>query len=259
MRARLMQTARNLLKRNNLAVMRYDNAEEMLRLSTIGRKLEILRRLPGAAERATLEQVLESQSQLGQDFFVLSELDWRRNGFFVEFGATNGKSLSNSWLLEKAFGWAGILAEPARVWRDALAGSGRNAAIDFDCVWSRTGEKLTFLEAGEISTVAGFAGRYFRTRRPTRSYEVETVSLNDLLARHNAPPVIDYLSIDTEGSEFDILSHLDFARYRFRCITCEHDHTPNRERIHALLTGHGYRRKFEELSDVDDWYVYPGD
>lgn len=43
-----------------------------------------------------------------QDLFVLSELDYKTDGFFVEFGATDGLSISNTWLLEKYFNWKGI-------------------------------------------------------------------------------------------------------------------------------------------------------
>ena len=50
--------------------------------------------------------------QINQDIFVLYTLNWKRNGFFVEFGATNGIDLSNTYLLEKDFGWKGILSEP---------------------------------------------------------------------------------------------------------------------------------------------------
>lgn len=50
--------------------------------------------------------------QINQDIFVLYTLNWKRNGFFVEFGATNGIDLSNTYLLEKDFGWKGLLSEP---------------------------------------------------------------------------------------------------------------------------------------------------
>ena len=49
-------------------------------------------------------------------------------------------------------------------------------------------------------------------------YKVETISLNDMLELHNAPLIIDYLSIDTEGSEYEILSCLDFELYYTKTI-----------------------------------------
>ena len=77
----------------------------------------------------------------------------------------------------------------------------------------------------------------------------------DLLKKYDAPNEIDYISIDTEGSEYEILSKFDFAKYRFKVITCEHNFTPMRESIYKLLTTNGYRRKFFALSRFDDWYV----
>jgi hypothetical protein len=87
---------------------------------------------------------------------------------------------------------------------------------------------------------------------------VPTVTLNDMLEEHGAPAVIDYASIDTEGSEFDILSALDFDRWSFRVMTIEHNFAPQREDIHKLLTEKGYRRVLEAISRFDDWYVKAG-
>ena len=57
---------------------------------------------------------VHSYAQIQQDLFILCELNFKRNGFFVEFGATDGIKLSNTYLLEKEFGWTGVLVEPAR-------------------------------------------------------------------------------------------------------------------------------------------------
>ena len=84
---------------------------------------------------------------------------------------------------------------------------------------------------------------------------VDTISLTDMLEKHKAPYLIDYLSIDTEGSEFDILASHDFSKYTFKVITVEHNYQPQRDLIHELLTKHGYVRKFEDISLQDDWYV----
>ncbi len=199
------------------------------------------------------------RSQVGQDLFVLFSLDWKRNGYFVEFGATNGVNLSNSHLMEKDFGWSGILAEPAKVWHTELVKS-RTAIIDFDCVWRESGQELQFAvaENAEFSTLSNFAASdaHKNVRRSATWQSVKTVSLNDLLDRYSAPKVIDYLSIDTEGSEFEILNAFDFGRRVISVITCEHNFSIQRENIYDLLVAHGYSRVYEGLSRWDDWYVH---
>jgi FkbM family methyltransferase len=204
-----------------------------------------------------------SKSQLRQDLFVLSELSFKQNGFFVEFGATNGVELSNTHLMETKFNWNGILAEPAKIWHSSLK-SNRSAAIETDCVWRATGETLLFNEVndgnhkGELSTIDSFSNTdNYRAARELESnkYEVNTISLEDMLKKHNAPKQIDYLSIDTEGSEFEILNSFDFNEYDIKVITCEHNYTANREKIYALLSKNGYERKLSEYSMFDDWYV----
>jgi FkbM family methyltransferase len=200
----------------------------------------------------------KSKAQLRQDMFVLAELGFKKDGYFVEFGATNGIDLSNTYLLEKEMGWTGILAEPARVWQDALKAN-RNCHISFDCVWSKSHELLPFNQASaaELSTIDTFSSvdEHAQARKTGDKYEVYTVSLLDLLNKYKAPKVIDYLSIDTEGSEFDILSAFDFDAYKIKVITCEHNYTPMREKIYDLLTSKGYTRKLTNISRFDDWYV----
>lgn len=200
----------------------------------------------------------ESKSQLRQDLFVLSHLNFITEGYFVEFGATNGVLKSNTYLLEKQFGWKGILAEPAKCWQPELRAN-RNSHIETNCVWSKSGDILNFNEVAqsELSTIERFSDKDYHAheREMFISYPVQTISLNDLLIKYNAPFHINYLSLDTEGSEFEILSSLDFAKYTFDVITCEHNHSLNRNKIYSLLIKNGYRRIFEDLSEFDDWYV----
>lgn len=204
-----------------------------------------------------------SGSQLKQDLFVISELESKRDGFFVEFGACDGILFSNTHLLEKELGWNGILAEPARVFHEQLP-LNRNCAVDFRCVWSKTGELLDFSEAsaGEMSTIAGEFSKISDIsanghRKETCCYQVSTVSLNDLLSQHGAPKDIDYISIDTEGSEYNILSAFDFDAYSVSIFTIEHnwEETPSRKNVYNLMTSKGYKRKFESYSRWDDWYL----
>lgn len=200
----------------------------------------------------------ESKAQLRQDLFVLASLNFKQNGFFVEFGASDGVTLSNTFLLEKRFGWRGILAEPLPL-HSANLRRNRSAVLDFRCVYDRSGEDVKFVETRvtDLSTVANFATSdgHARSRRRGVLHQIETVTLEDLLDQHEAPRNIDYLSVDTEGSEFSILSNFPFRKYRFNVITVEHNYTQTREPIRVLLESHGYRRVFEALSQWDDWYV----
>jgi FkbM family methyltransferase len=199
-----------------------------------------------------------SKAQLFQDLFALKELDEKRGGYFVEFGATDGVTISNTFVLEKIYGWTGILAEPARCWHDALRAN-RSCHIDDRCVWSETGKQIEFKQTdnAEYSTIAAFADNDYHavTRKQGTKYKVKTVSLGDLLREYRAPHVIDYLSVDTEGSELTILRNFAFEDYRARVITVEHNHSDQRGRIHELLTSKGYRRVFAELSNFDGWYL----
>jgi FkbM family methyltransferase len=200
-----------------------------------------------------------SHSQIFQDLFVLMFLNEKRNGFFCDFGATDGVHLSNSYLLEKEYGWNGICAEPAVGWHDDLRCNRPNASIETDCVWTSTGKSLVFNEVKrrELSTINAFSrvDGFARKRRKSTTYEVPTISLTDLLEKYGAPAEFDYLSMDTEGSELSILQNLDFGRYRPKLITVEHNFTENREGMFNLLSSHGYRHVLEDCSLFDDWYV----
>jgi len=199
-----------------------------------------------------------SKAQIRQDLFVLFELNFKKNGYFIEFGATDGVYLSNTYMLEEAFDWRGILAEPAKIWWDELI-KNRRCHIEKKCVWHTSNEIIEFNEtdAAGISTINSFSNSdvHAEARKNGKLYQVETISINDLLEKFAAPNEIDYLSIDTEGSEFSILSSLNFNKYKIKIITCEHNFSPARENIFKLLTRNGYMRKHEELSRFDDWYV----
>jgi FkbM family methyltransferase len=227
--------------------------------SNASRDLQFLLALPNHKGSLLLKYLTKSKAEYRQDFFVLSELNFKHEGYFVEFGAANGHAGSNTYLLEKEFSWNGILCEPARIWHAELKRN-RNVNIDTRCVWSQSGVTMDFNEvslAPALSTLNPFSSSDYHSesRQKGVTYEVETISLNDLLSKYNAPTNIDYLSIDTEGSEFEILKTFDFSKYRFSCITVEHNHAPMHKNIYSLLTENGYARKYVEFSQFDDWYV----
>ena len=194
------------------------------------------------------------KSQIYQDVFVLYILNWKRHGFFVEFGATNGLDLSNTFLLEKGFGWKGILCEPVSTWKEDLI-KNRNSILNFKCVWRTSGEFLDLIVPNEpeFSNISILQNN--KNLKINKLETVETISLLDLLKTNNAPRNIDYLSIDTEGSEYEILKAFDFSKYKISVITCEHNYSKDREKIFKLLNKNGYERVFQGLSRWDDWYI----
>ena len=257
MRRRITQAALVVANRLLAATpVRIETARRLAYLQRMERRLSWLDSLPA---RYPNPNVLP-RAQLGQDLFVLNATSFQTGGFFVEFGAGDGLNLSNTVLLEQAFGWKGIVAEPAKSHHPNLFRN-RSCIIDTRCVWSTSGERLDFSETreAEYSTVSDLVERHSvheEQRSPTAHFRVDTVSLDDLLDEHSAPDRIDYLSVDTEGSEYEILGTFDFSRREIGIITVEHNFDTNRRsQLHELLSAHGFRRVLEEMSVWDDWYV----
>lgn len=216
-----------------------------------------------------LTQFLDSYSgprysQLGQDILTLAVFGEKHQGYFVEFGGLDGIENSNTYLLEKNHAWQGLLAEPARIFHERLS-KNRQCQIDQRAVTGTTGQILEFKETNVELGLSGLT-EYFHPRdRHTDNrkhsagnvYTVSTVSLADLLDQHQAPDHIEYISIDTEGSELEILRSFDFNRWHIDMITVEHNYVAeNRDEIRFLLEKNGFRRVLMERSQWDDWYLH---
>ncbi len=201
----------------------------------------------------------KSYSQLKQDIVALIISNYKNNGYFVEFGACDGIHFSNTLMLEKNYNWTGILAEPSKIYHSDLI-KNRSSLVDFRAVYSVSKKILTFKEADQ-SDLSGITEHFqednhYDKRLLGNEYQVETISLNDLLAEYNAPKMIDYLSLDTEGSEFEILKFFDFSRYSINFISVEHNFvTDQRLLINQLLENNGFVKILEKYSSFDDWYI----
>lgn len=200
-----------------------------------------------------------STAQLGQDVWVLEQSGFKRGGFFVEFGATNGILLSNTYLLETGFDWKGICAEPNPAFFAELERN-RTCTVAPDCIAGESGQTVRFIAADEYGGIADYGDDDAHAEK-RKAYadaghvlELTTISLHDFLTAQGAPKTIDYLSIDTEGSEYDILAAFPFETWDIRLITVEHNFTPIRAQIADLLEGHGYVRTEARW---DDWYTKP--
>jgi FkbM family methyltransferase len=201
-------------------------------------------------------QSKKNQSELNQDLFVLLESNFKKRGYFVEIGGADGKVHSNTFFLEKKYDWKGIVVEPAIINKKNLQ-KNRNCNICFNAVHEYTDVKLDFLETKNpnLSQLTKYNKIDGHNRSDYKKYQVSTISLMDLLIKYKAPRIIDYLSIDTEGAEYDILKKFNFNKYKIKIITIEHNYNKNRDKIYHLLKKNNYCRKFSGISDYDDWYV----
>jgi hypothetical protein len=169
------------------------------------------------------------------DLFVLQQLSSRRDGYFVEAGALDGIHGSNTWLLERDYGWCGICVEPDSGLFSELVNNRTSFCVKA-CLYSDRRE-VTFVEG-----VRGWGGiephlfpqTHEHWKRGRRTV-LETTTLAEVLDEHRAPSVIDYLSLDTEGTEHIILKTFPFDRYTFRVVTIEGN------RCNDLLAANGYR------------------
>ena len=85
--------------------------------------------------------------------------------------------------------------------------------------------------------------------------DVKTITLTDLLDSAKSPKFIEYMSLDTEGSELEILKSNDFKKYNFGVIDVEHNFIePRRTEIRKLLEKNNYKFNFE--NNFDDNYIW---
>lgn len=205
------------------------------------------------------------KSQLYQDIFASFIIGEKFEKTFLEFGATDGFELSNSYMLENSEGWEGVLAEPSPQWHDSLRKNRNNTKIITKCIWSHSGKKIDFFmsDQGVLSTINNFVesdkssmpGNTMERKKSGKIISVDTISLNDVIieAFNNQSP--SYISIDTEGSEYEILKFFNLNIYRPRVFTIEHNFTSCQNQIDKLMKINNYVRIFRQLTAFDAWYV----
>ncbi|MEU2233889.1 FkbM family methyltransferase [Streptomyces vietnamensis] len=191
----------------------------------------------------------------------MERLRGMRNGFFLDSGASDGVRASNTRLLETSFGWSGICVEPNAELYDRLVRNRRCTCLDC-CLYDREGV-IDFLEADTIGgilqeydpSLLRVAKRHLQVgdgdRLPTVPKTARTI--RSILDQCRAPAVIDYWSLDTEGSELALLRSFPFDAYSFRVLTVEHNWLPVRSEIRAFLEGRGY--VWVQEAGCDDCYV----
>jgi len=183
-----------------------------------------------------IDQLPFLESQLGQDCMVDTILNKKNNGLFIEIGVGDGKHISNTYFLEKYRNWTGVLCEPSIKFHDNIVQQ-RSAQLVKKAVFDRSGLELKFSEVDgneELSTLTEFKKSDTHDRSKDKEYPVQTISFNDLCKEYLPGKKIDYLSIDTEGSELQILSAIDFSAIDISIISVEHNY--EKSKLEALTT-----------------------
>jgi hypothetical protein len=204
-------------------------------------------------------------AQIFQDVFVDFLVPDSTGKTFLEFGALDGILLSNTYYLEKQRNWTGGLCEPNPVLSTILGQDRPNSVPIFECMWEKSGETMQFFSSDvfELSSLQNFVASdqssapstYEARTQSGQIHEVRTISLNDAIEHYLGGKTPDYISADTEGSEFAILSAFDFEKHRPRVLTVEHNRSPAEHQIDQLLQAHNYVRVFRSLTLFDGWYV----
>ena len=187
-----------------------------------------------------------------------------QGGYFLEAGAHDGIGDSQTKQLEDLGGWRGICVEPS----SAFAGlkkyrEGDKCKVDNRCLYNTDGGEVLFRQvSGNSIELSGIQDSFQddhwdRVTRPHKDLIKTTVTLPTLLKEYKAPPLIEFFSLDTEGSEYLILSCHDFSRWRFVAIQVEHNGVAShRKNLTDLLTRFDYELKSSD--GVNDRWLWKG-
>ena len=135
------------------------------------------------------------KSQLYQDVFALLMVGDNYDKTFLEFGATDGLELSNTYLLESEFNWKGVLCEPSPQWHEVLFKNRPKTKIVTDCIWKNSNEI-------EISTI-------LKKIRISELYYVNRLLKRILLIESDPPIVVVDRKYIKKNARFQIFKKLE--------------------------------------------------
>lgn len=188
-------------------------------------------------------------SQVGQDKYVNEQFfKNKKNGVFVDIGSYDGVTGSNSLFFEKELEWTGLCVEPMPESYEKLKKERRCSCIQGAVALTR--KKSEFLQIPDYADqLSGLIDNYHPTHlqkirhceklygNPAKIIEVECYPFNELMDKFGITH-IDFLSVDTEGNEYEILSSIDWEKYSIDVITVENNY--NDPRFQSFLESKGF-------------------
>ena len=186
----------------------------------------------------------EAENRLKEEFFGHAS-----SGYFVEVGANDPEQWSQSFHLETK-GWRGIVVEPQPQLAANLRQRRKAKVYEVACsAPENSGQRMTLYLAGGLSS---FDPKLkVATARPDGAIEVPLKTLDEILVDAGAPSPIDFLAVDVEGHEIEVLRGLDLARWRPKLLLVE-DHVLGLD-LHRFIAARGY--KWIRRTDINSWYV----
>jgi FkbM family methyltransferase len=185
-------------------------------------------------------------SQCGEDQIVFEKyFPTKRNGIFLEMGALDGVTYSNTKFFEDHMAWTGILIEPVPSQYTQLVRN-RPSAITYNCIVSTNPEPMEIYVNGAVSSVKEFTTPdfYMGWHKPVQATTVTipTRRLDSILHELHITH-IDFWSLDVEGAEYDVLQTMDWSiPVGVICMeTCGGDAEYMNEQCRQLLRDKGYK------------------
>lgn len=187
-------------------------------------------------------------AEMYEKLLVWEHFGFADAGVFVEVGAFHPKYLSQTWLLEKV-GWKGILVEPLPAHCELLRRERPNSRVCQAAVGSPSGTG-----AADFHVHSGHSTLAPNVREKQTAYET-VVSVNvttlDAILEAERPGRVDFVSIDTEGTELDVLAGFDLGKHRPSLVLVE-------DSVYTLDLHRHFRRSGYKLirrTGINNWYV----
>jgi len=193
-------------------------------------------------------------SQIGQDKYYIEEIiKFKPNGTFLDIGAYDGITGSNTYTLEKLLNWKGLLVECNPDIANRCV-SNRTSSVCTKAIYKTSNEFIDFLIPtgheidGGIEQLSGIKNflrsesihAFENSYKTSKVIQVPTININDLLRSYELSE-IDYMSLDVEGYELEILKELDTSTFKIHYLTVEHATVERyKNEIHKVLLSKGY-------------------
>ena len=248
-----------LVKRPDLNLLHQTQIAHQCLVHKLGFYLELGDRAQQNLDKSSFEVfnqsnlLLESKSENGQDLFALFSNKYKRGGTFLEFGAFDGVTFSNTFLLERLFNWSGLLLDPIPRHFEEMK-LNRNCISIHAAITASKKEFVKILE----SPASNLSKPVSKRSITDKTHKVPAFTLSEIIDKYFPTKSLDFLSIDVEGEDLEILASIDFSKYEINSICVEHNNRIGSYEFLKYMEESGYALVWNEYSGNDFWFIRRG-